>query len=114
MSPFVVFDADGQLVLALGSPGGKSIIGYVARVLYEVVALQRPLADAIAASHIIDTGSQLRIEPGLDADVVEALVAIGHQPVMRAQTSGLHAIQKTADGWLGVADPRREGVALGY
>jgi gamma-glutamyltranspeptidase/glutathione hydrolase len=28
-------------------------------------------------------------------------------------TSGLHAIQRTRNGWLGGADPRREGVALG-
>ena len=28
-------------------------------------------------------------------------------------TSGMQIIQRTADGWAGGADPRREGVALG-
>src|SRR5690606_27529550 len=31
MSPLIVTDRDGELVLVIGSPGGSSIIGYVAR-----------------------------------------------------------------------------------
>ena len=29
------------------------------------------------------------------------------------QTSGLHAIMRTRNGWIGGADPRREGIAQG-
>ena len=32
---------------------------------------------------------------------------------IRDEASGLHGIMRTADGWAGGADPRREGVALG-
>jgi len=28
-------------------------------------------------------------------------------------TSGLHVIQRTPDGWVGGADPRREGIVKG-
>ncbi|NNC54852.1 MAG: gamma-glutamyltransferase family protein, partial [Pseudomonadales bacterium] len=41
MSPVIVFNLQGEPVLALGSPGGKSIIGFVARVLYETLAQSR-------------------------------------------------------------------------
>ncbi|MBT8148525.1 MAG: gamma-glutamyltransferase, partial [Gammaproteobacteria bacterium] len=113
MSPFIVFNASGEPVLALGSPGGKSIIGFVARVLYETIGLQRQLPASIADRHVIATDRHLRIEPGVDQQWLNQLRAIGHQPALRAQTSGVHAIQKTRDGWLGVADPRREGTASG-
>jgi gamma-glutamyltranspeptidase/glutathione hydrolase len=32
---------------------------------------------------------------------------------MHAMTSGTQAIVRTRDGWIGGADPRREGVAVG-
>ena len=41
--------------------------------------------------------------------VVEALKAKGHEVVLSEQTSGLQGVQRNADGWLGAADPRREG-----
>ncbi|MGB5325276.1 MAG: gamma-glutamyltransferase family protein [Pseudomonadales bacterium] len=113
MSPMIVFDAQGEPVMALGSPGGKSIIGFVARVLYETLAQQRGLAEAIAAPHIVATGTALGIEPTVDNAVQEKLRALGHQPEIRAQTSGISAVQRREGGWLGVADPRREGAAAG-
>jgi gamma-glutamyltranspeptidase/glutathione hydrolase len=32
---------------------------------------------------------------------------------IRPETSGLHGIARTGEGWAGGADPRREGVAVG-
>lgn len=114
MSPTIVFDKNNQPVMVIGSPGGKGIIGYVARVLYETLALNRPLSESISDKHIIDTGGQLRIESGSNNTLVEALKQKGHQPELRALTSGIHALQKTNNGWLGVADPRREGTVLAH
>jgi gamma-glutamyltranspeptidase/glutathione hydrolase len=37
----------------------------------------------------------------------------GHSVRIRPEASGLHGIVRTATGWAGGADPRREGVALG-
>ena len=36
-----------------------------------------------------------------------------HNVRIRPEASGLHGIVRTATGWAGGADPRREGVALG-
>ncbi|NNL11498.1 MAG: gamma-glutamyltransferase family protein [Pseudomonadales bacterium] len=114
MSPLIVFNSSAEPVLALGSPGGKSIIGFVARVLYETLSESRELAQAIAAPHIIDNGKALYVEPGIDQQVLQALRELGHSPNARPQTSGISAVQRSASGWLGVADPRREGTAAGY
>ncbi|HOB95279.1 MAG TPA: gamma-glutamyltransferase, partial [Aquabacterium sp.] len=44
---------------------------------------------------------------------LEALKARGHQVVLTDLPSGLQALQRTATGWFGGADPRREGVVMG-
>ena len=117
MSPMIVFDTDNENnnrpILIIGSPGGKKIIPYVARVLYEVLFFDSALAEAIERPHILNTGRQVEIEKGASEKIMTALKALGHKPVVKPQTSGLHAISRHNDEWLGVADPRREGVALG-
>jgi gamma-glutamyltranspeptidase/glutathione hydrolase len=45
--------------------------------------------------------------------VVQALQARGHEVHEIDMTSGLQAIQRTATGWFGGADPRREGIVMG-
>ena len=42
-------------------------------------------------------------------DLEPALEALGHDVEVREMTSGLHAIQRSPEGLLGGADPRREG-----
>jgi gamma-glutamyltranspeptidase/glutathione hydrolase len=44
---------------------------------------------------------------------VEALKALGHPVTETDLPSGLQAIERTATGWFGGADPRREGVVRG-
>jgi gamma-glutamyltranspeptidase/glutathione hydrolase len=41
------------------------------------------------------------------------LQALGHQTNVIDLTSGVQAIVRTPHGWIGGADPRREGVVLG-
>ena len=113
MSPMIVFNQDDQPLLIIGSPGGKKIIPYVARVLYEVLFFDGALISSIEQPHILNTGRQLEIEKGVGKNVFDALEAMGHKPVYKSQTSGLHAISRHNNEWLGVADPRREGTAKG-
>ena len=113
MSPIIVFDKSDKPVLVIGSPGGKSIIPYVAKTLFEVLALERPLEESINDSHIIHTGRALVLEEGAPESLIAKLKAKGHEPKLKAQASGIHAIQRQGDKWLGVADRRREGTAQG-
>ena len=46
-------------------------------------------------------------------ELADALEKRGHTLNFSAQTSGLHGIERTGNGWRGGADPRREGVARG-
>ena len=48
------------------------------------------------------------------ADLAPALRALGHEVRIVDLNSGVHAIRRAPDGgWIGAADPRREGTAGG-
>jgi len=115
MSPTLVFDAaDGRLLMTLGAAGGPFIIHFTARTL---VAMQQWRLDpqrAIDAPNFGTLGGPLLLEAGrFPAATVTALRARGHRVVEATLTSGLQAIRRTAQGWEGGADPRREGIARG-
>ena len=115
MTPTLIFDEAGNLVATLGSPGGPRIIGFVAQ---SVIALLDWGLDAQAALSLprhVNRNGATELEAGTPLErIAPALEALGHDVRIRPLASGLHAIRR-ADGRLeGGADPRREGVALGF
>lgn len=114
MAPALVFHM-GQPLMAIGSPGGARIIDYVAGSLFKVLGLGWELDQAISSGHIVAMGDFLELEQGpFGAAEQQGLRARGHKPKLAPQTSGLHGIIRRGDHWFGVADPRREGVAVGF
>ncbi len=115
MSPVIVLDRQGRFVAAMGSPGGSSIIAYVAKALVAWIDWKLPLAQAFALPNIVAKGDTVSIEAGEDPAIVQTLQARGLQVRPNAgEESGLHGIVAVQGGYQGAADPRREGVARGY
>ena len=114
MTPAIVLDKDGRPAIALGSPGGPNIIGYVAQALIEIIDWGRSPGAAAAAPHVLNRNGPTLIEAGTTAlDMREALEALGHQVEERTLKSG-HNIVVFKDGtMIGASDPRRDGIALG-
>jgi gamma-glutamyltranspeptidase/glutathione hydrolase len=114
MSPTLVFDNRGRVVLAIGSPGGSQIIGYVVQALVAVLDWKLNVQQAVELPHVLSRGGPVLIESGTALERLKpALEKLGHAVEARKMTSGLNGI-RVADGALtGGADPRREGVALG-
>ncbi|MEJ6395198.1 gamma-glutamyltransferase [Gymnodinialimonas sp. 2305UL16-5] len=113
MSPTIVMQ-DGEPVLAIGSPGGSRIIGYVAQTIIAHLDWGMDIQDAISMPHAVNRFGTYDLEEGTDAEnLAEALTEMGFEVNLRDLNSGLHAIAITPDGLLGGADPRREGIALG-
>ncbi|CAM3256995.1 gamma-glutamyltransferase [Pseudomonas plecoglossicida] len=115
MAPTLVFARDsGELVASLGSPGGSQIIGYVNKALVGLLDWQ---LDPQQAANLPNFGSRnagTEVEAGLASQaLIRQLAAWGHEVTPLTMTSGMQIIQRTASGWSGGADPRREGVALG-
>jgi len=115
MSPLMAFDAQGNLQLVTGSPGGNSIIAYVAKSI--VASLRWDLSDteAVALPNIVARGAKVRVETANDQGkaMAESLRELGYDVQEReGENSGLHQIRVTPEGLSGAADPRREGVVI--
>lgn len=117
MSPTLVFDPKGALVLVLGSPGGPKIISAVLHTILNTIDFRAAPLEAVAAKrcHHQWLPDQLTIEGGLyPAEVVQRLTQMGHH-IEEAEPSWLvMVVAKTKEGWTGVADPRGNGIPLGY
>tara|TARA_R110000868_G_scaffold120773_5_gene320661 strand:+ start:36929 stop:38665 length:1737 start_codon:yes stop_codon:yes gene_type:complete len=114
MSPTIVFDANGDFVLATGSPGGSSIIAYTAKSLIGILDWGLTPQEAVNLPNVVANGDIIRIEDGMDPVILTGLQNLGFTlDANRGENSGIHIVQRLADGTLiGGADPRREGVAL--
>lgn len=123
MTPAIVLK-DDQLVLAVGSPGGPTIINTVLQVLVNVLDYGMSLREAIAAprvhhQYLPDLVFVERF--GLSAETRAALEARGH--VLAPREARFPSYMGDAEGImieagsglrLGAADPRNGGAAVGY
>lgn len=113
MAPTIVM-RDGKPVLAIGSPGGSRIIGYVAKSIIAWADWGMNIQQALAFPHAVNRFGTYDLETGTKAgDMQGDLEAMGYEVNLRDLTSGLHAILIQEGGLQGAADPRREGIALG-
>jgi len=115
MSPVMAFAPDGSLRLVTGSPGGNSIIAYVARSL--LASLRWGLADAqsLAAPNVVARGRKVRVETATAAgkSLAAQLKDLGYPVEEReGENSGLHQLRVSTEGLTGAADPRREGMVI--
>jgi gamma-glutamyltranspeptidase / glutathione hydrolase len=119
MSPTIVFDAQGRVVLALGSAGGARIIAHTLKTIIGVLDWDLSPQRAIEYPNFFKSAQGLAIEPGPVLDATKAgLEAMGHKLMIQKNVSGIQAIQARygVDGsvtYVGGADPRREGIVLG-
>ncbi|WP_187971557.1 gamma-glutamyltransferase [Aquibium microcysteis] len=114
MSPTIVMK-DGRPAFALGSPGGSTIIPYVAQALIALIDWRMDMQEAVALPHLANRFGRYEVEAGTGAEALaDDLAALGYEVKATAMNSGLHGVAFLDDGTLaGGADPRREGVAVG-
>ena len=115
MAPTIVFDRNGRFLLALGSPGGPAIIAYVGETLVSMLDGGLDEQKAVALPHHVMMNGPLLLEKDTPiGTLAPALTAMGYDVhPASVEMSGLQIIQRVKDGYLGAADPRRDGVALG-
>jgi gamma-glutamyltranspeptidase / glutathione hydrolase len=107
----------GRVVMTVGSPGGPVIIAFTAKALLGTLQWGLDPQRAIELpnfAHLGGAGNPVLLEAGRFPPAhVSALQARGHTVAEVDLPSGLQAIRRTASGWQGGADPRREGIARG-
>jgi gamma-glutamyltranspeptidase/glutathione hydrolase len=112
ISPTIVLDRHNKPVVALGSPGGATIITTVLQVLTEFVDRGLPLVDAIAAPRASQrNAAQTEVEPGLYSSGVRSqLEAIGHSFKLNPEIGAATGVQRLPGGkWLAAAETVRRG-----
>ena len=119
MSPTIVLK-DDQPVLVTGSPGGSTIITTTLQVIVNVLDHGMSLADAVASPrfHHQWLPEEVLIEPGaLTQQTWTELEDMGHNEIVLLEQDALlgdaNSVMRTAQGFIGVADPRGGGAAVG-
>jgi gamma-glutamyltranspeptidase/glutathione hydrolase len=115
MTPTIVL-RDGKPYLALGSPGGPTIINTVLEVMVNVLDFGMNVQDAVnwPRFHHQWMPDELRLEPGYSPDTIALLEKRGYT-VKLVSAQGEVAAIGFDNGWLeGAPDPRTEGTAEGY
>ncbi len=114
MSPTIVYDRRGRLFAVLGSAGGSLIINDVAKTLIGIVDWHLDPQAAIALPNFGSRNGPTELEKDTAIVALEPrLRAMGHATRIIVDTSGVQAIVRSSAGWIGGADPRREGVVRG-
>ena len=117
MSPTIVLDKDGSLLLVVGSRGGPRIITSTSQVILNVLDQHMILSDAVSAPRIHHQAlpDTLAFEPnGLTEAVVDSLRRMGYAIAPGGGVGLINAIMKVKGGYEGMSDPRSSGRPVGY
>jgi gamma-glutamyltranspeptidase/glutathione hydrolase len=112
ISPTIVLDQHNKPVVALGSPGGATIITTVLQTLTEFLDRGLPLVDAIAAPRASQrNAANTELEPALyNSDLKTQLQAIGHSFTLNPEIGAATGVQRLPNGeWLAAAEKVRRG-----
>jgi gamma-glutamyltranspeptidase / glutathione hydrolase len=114
MSPTLVFDKKGKLVMSIGSAGGAAIITDVAKTLVATLDWNFSMQQAMDLPNVSNRNGATDVEAAHGADALAAaLTAAGHEVRRSGRNSGLSGVRVTPQGFDGAADDRRAGTALG-
>ena len=117
MSPTIVLDPQGQVLLVVGAAGGPTIITAVTQVILNVIEHRMTLGDAMRAPrlHHQSLPDQIRVEgQGFAEEELVKLEGMGHALGRQGAIANVNAIMRVPGGWHGVREPRGSGAAVGY
>ncbi|HJN73310.1 MAG TPA: gamma-glutamyltransferase [Myxococcota bacterium] len=111
MTPTVVLDAEGRVVMAVGGSGGPFIISSTMQVLSNVLDFGMDAADAVGAPRVHHqwVPETLFLDEGIPKDTHLMLEARGHEISERAFYSSVQVIVRREHSLEGASDPRKGG-----
>jgi gamma-glutamyltranspeptidase/glutathione hydrolase len=118
MSPTIVLDPKGNLLLVTGARGGPRIISATSQIILNVIDHRMSLADAMSAPRIHHQAlpDSIRAESGgFSPAVLARLREMGHYVYEGGGIASAASIMRVKGGYEGMDDPRvRGGAAVGY
>jgi gamma-glutamyltranspeptidase/glutathione hydrolase len=114
MAPTIVYDRAGRVFMLVGSGGGPQIINFVAKTIIGIIDWGLDPQAAVALPNFGSRNGATDVERASSvAALAPKLEALGAPVNLTVANSGTQAIVRTKRGWIGGADPRREGIAMG-
>ncbi len=114
MAPTLVFNDRGRVVMAVGSPGGPRIIGYVIKTLVGALDWGLNVQQAVDLPNFVTRNGPTELETATPlVKLQDPLERLGHTIVLNELKSGIEGIVVTLTGLEGGADHRRDSQALG-
>jgi gamma-glutamyltranspeptidase/glutathione hydrolase len=113
LSPTIVLDGNGELLMVTGSVGGNSIPAYVAKTIIGVFDWDLSAQEAVNFPNIVARGESVRVEISVEPGQAIAgdLAERGYDVQERqGENAASHVIVVRPNELEGAADPRREGI----
>ncbi|HEY1953521.1 MAG TPA: gamma-glutamyltransferase [Gemmatimonadaceae bacterium] len=118
MSPTIVLDPGGALLLVTGARGGPRIISATSQIILNIIDHRMSLSDAVSAPRIHHQAlpDSIRAEKsGFEPSVLDALRRMGHDVFEGGSVASSASIMRVRGGYEGMGDPRTAGGgAVGY
>ena len=117
--PGFVMGGDGQPLMALGVMGGPmQPQGHLQILIRTLIYGENPQAAVDVPRWRVISGRKVALEPGFDPGLAAQLRARGHEIVDPPDGvfafGGAQVIRRTAGGYVGGSDPRKDGQAVGF
>jgi gamma-glutamyltranspeptidase/glutathione hydrolase len=112
MTPTLVQNEAGEVVIAVGGSGGPFIISGTLQAILGVVDFGLTPTEAVSAPRIHHQWlpNRLFVEPDIPVDVLRGLESRGHELEVRAGFSSIQMVQSDAGIRFGASDPRKGGL----
>src|SRR5947209_7559561 len=117
MSPTIVLDPKGNVLLIVGARGGPRIISATAQIILNVIDHRMSIGDAMSAPRIHHQSlpDSIRLENGgFDSLTIARLHQMGHATYELFGVASAEAIMRVKGGYEGMPDPRSRGAAVGF
>ena len=110
MSPIIILDKKKNFILSIGSPGGTAIIAYVLKNIIDIIYYDLDPLKSVESGNYLKKDKNIFIEKKLlNKDQFIELNDEESKIIETPLTSGLGIIVKKKNGYIGVADVRRDG-----
>jgi len=116
MSPSIVVDSTGKVLLVVGAAGGPTIITATTQIILNVIDHHMSLADAMSAPRIHQQAWPDKViyeTGGISPAVVDSLKAMGYEMSAVGHLANANAVMRVKGGWEGMVEPRATGGAVG-
>lgn len=117
MSPTIVLDSAGSVLLVVGAAGGPTIITATAQVILNVIEFKMPLTEAMRAPRVHHQAlpDAIRYESmGFSDATLRRLRRMGHTLTSQGGIANVNAVMRSGGVLHGVHEPRGSGGARGY